>query len=299
MSGNDGKDSFRTILHKLREATDRFLSPEVPVDEKIREFSEIVGEPLDETTDNRTDLVDPGFVREQMGRIGSFGRIWFRPELSGAENLPGPGQGAILVSNHAIMALDSLFLVEQVYHVTGRLIRPTVDKNAIRVPYYRQWLQKLGAVYGKRETAIELLKQGELVLSYPGGAREALKPTRDRYALYWDHSFGFVRCAVEAGVPVIPVASIGGDDAYVSLLDNNVYLQKLIGSDKYKMPLYLGLGLLPLPVKLRFVIGEPIEVRLPPWKVDDEAALSEVQNTVKSKLEWMIQEELVRRGKGF
>ncbi len=289
---------IRDIWRELKKAGERLLSPDVSVDDKIREFSEMVGAPLNEADDDRLDLFDPEFAREQYDRIEPFAKIWFRPELSGAENLPGEGQGAVLVSNHAILALDSLFLFERVYHVTGRFIRPTVDKNAIRMPYYRQWLQRVGAIYGKRENAIELLKQGNLVLSYPGGAREALKPTRDRYALYWDKSYGFIRCAIAAGVPIVPVASIGGDNAYVSLLDNNVYLQKLIGSDKYKMPLYLGLGPLPLPVKLRFVIGEPIEVRLPPWKADDEDALAEVQASIKERLEGMLQEELVRRGKG-
>ncbi len=292
-------DPFRGVFHRLRELSGRWLSSNAPVDQRLREFSDAVGSPLDEAEDFRTDLMDPDWAREQYDWIGRVGKVWFRPELEGAENLPPPGQGAMLVSNHAILALDSIFLFERVYHATGRMIRPTVDRAVIRVPYYRQYLQKLGAVYGVRENAVPLLKTGELVLSYPGGAKEALKPTRDRYALHWDRIYGFIRCAIEAGVPIIPVASIGGDDAYVSLLEDNVYAQKLMGSDRYKMPLYLGLGLLPFPVKLRFVIGEPVEIRLPPWNADDEDALAEVQQGIKDKLELMIQQELVRRGRGL
>ncbi|MCW5829835.1 MAG: acyltransferase family protein [Deltaproteobacteria bacterium] len=292
-------DPVRDALGRLKEMAGKWLSPEVPVDDKLREFSEILGAPLNEADDSRTDLIDPDFVKEQYGRLETWGRIWFRQELSGTEHIPPAGQGAVLVSNHAILALDSLFLFERIYHETGRIVRPTVDKNSIRVPYFRQWMQKLGAVYGSRENAVHLCKSGELTLSYPGGAREALKPTRDRYALYWEKSLGFVKVAVEAGVPIIPVASIGGDDAYVSLLEDNVLVQRLLGTDKYKMPLYLGLGLLPLPVKLRFVVGEPVYLNLPPWKADDDDALWEIQNSIKEKLELMIEEELVRRGRGI
>ena len=37
----------------------------------------------------------------------------------------------------------------------------------------------------------------------PGGAYEAWKPSRDRYRLFWDGHYGFVRCALESGVPVV------------------------------------------------------------------------------------------------
>eukprot|EP00798_Chlamydomonas_sp_ICE-L_P000389 gene389-1785_t len=55
-----------------------------------------------------------------------------------------------------------------------------------------------------------LLSQGDAVLLYPGGAREALKCKDEKYKLVWPAEQEFVRLAARFGAWIVPFAGIGG-----------------------------------------------------------------------------------------
>ena len=61
------------------------------------------------------------------------------------------------------------------------------------------------------------LARGACVLVYPGGDREACRPWTQRNEVDFDGRTGFVRLALQCGVPVIPVAAHGGHHAVVVL----------------------------------------------------------------------------------
>ncbi len=63
------------------------------------------------------------------------------------------------------------------------------------------------------QACLAVLERGEQLLVTPGGMREA-QPSRDFYRLRWEGRYGFVRLAVRTGVPIVPLAVVGGAEAF-------------------------------------------------------------------------------------
>jgi 1-acyl-sn-glycerol-3-phosphate acyltransferase len=192
--------------------------------------------------------------------------------FDGLENLPdGP---ALLVGNHGLLGYETALFFERIYAETGRLPRGCADRWFFRVPLLRDVLVRVGGMYGAPQNADQALSRGELVVCYPGGAREVLKhDPAQRYKLRWEKSRGFAKVALRNRVPIIPFAAAGVDDTYsiVSRLRGSGRL--LMGNDKYDLPLLFGRGPFPSPVPFWFRIGKPIE----PPVVEDGAPTSTEQ----------------------
>ncbi len=105
----------------------------------------------------------------------------------------------------------------------------------------------LGLVDPSEESCLAVLARGEQLLVTPGGMREA-RPSRDFYRLRWSGRYGFVRLALTMGAPIIPLAVVGGAEAYPGLR---------LGRLSLWSPL-------PLPARLDVVLGEPIPVKRRP-----------------------------------
>lgn len=180
------------------------------------------------------------------------------PELRNPERIPKGG--ALLVGNHGLMGIDSFALYPLLWQHTGRLPRGLGDRALFRVPAVGRAFHRLGAVEGRRDTAVDLLRSGELCLVYPGGSVESFKAPDQRYRLFWQGRTGYARVAMRAQVPVVPITAAGIDHAYRYLWRERFVMRTLFGHGKarYDFPISLGLGLLPLPVKFTFQVGEPI-----------------------------------------
>jgi 1-acyl-sn-glycerol-3-phosphate acyltransferase len=138
---------------------------------------------------------------------------YFDARLVDAHHLPARG-GALLVGNHALLGIDAWALFPLVQQATGRTPRGLGLRALFGLPALGSVLEACGCVPGHRALAVELLRQGELCVCYPGGMRDSTKPVRDRYRLQWEGRRGFAHAAVAAGVPIIPVAAIGPDEAF-------------------------------------------------------------------------------------
>jgi 1-acyl-sn-glycerol-3-phosphate acyltransferase len=146
--------------------------------------------------------------------IGPILKTLFRPWVEGAENLPAEG-GAILASNHLSFS-DSFFLPLEVDrrvtflakgdYFTGRGLKGKLTAAFFRginqVPVDRSGGRASEAALRK---GVEILKSGELLGIYPEG-------TRSPDGRLYRGKTGIARMALEAGVPVIPVAMINTFD---------------------------------------------------------------------------------------
>ena len=146
--------------------------------------------------------------------LGPVLRTLFRPWVEGLENLPEHG-GAILASNHMSFS-DSFFLPLMMQrrltflakgdYFTGRGIKGRLTawffKGINQVPVDRSGGRASEAAL---KTGVEILKRGELLGIYPEG-------TRSPDGRLYRGKTGIARMALEAGVPVIPVAMINTFD---------------------------------------------------------------------------------------
>jgi 1-acyl-sn-glycerol-3-phosphate acyltransferase len=141
-------------------------------------------------------------------------RVLFRPKVEGLENIPADG-AAILASNHLSFS-DSIFLPLMVrrritflaksdyFHGRGFLGRLKVFffKGVGQVPVDRSGGKASEAAL---RTALRILGEGKLLGIYPEG-------TRSPDGRLYRGKTGVARMALEAGVPVIPVAMMNTFD---------------------------------------------------------------------------------------
>ena len=146
--------------------------------------------------------------------LGPILKLLFRPWVEGMENLPEDG-AAILASNHLSFS-DSIFLplmvprritfLAKAEYFTGRGIKGKLTKGFFagvgQVPIDRSGGR---ASEGALRKGLEILNSGELLGLYPEG-------TRSPDGRLYRGKTGIARMALEAGVPVIPVAMINTFD---------------------------------------------------------------------------------------
>jgi 1-acyl-sn-glycerol-3-phosphate acyltransferase len=145
--------------------------------------------------------------------VGPLLKAVFRPSVEGAENVPAEG-AAILASNHLSYA-DWLFMPLTI----PRRVTFVAKAEYFTSPGVKGWLQKRffagagqvpidrsggRASEGAISTGLRILREGELFGIYPEG-------TRSYDGRLYRGKTGIARMALEAKVPVIPVAVIGTD----------------------------------------------------------------------------------------
>ncbi len=196
-------------------------------------------------------------------------RRYHRHEVVGMEHLPKAGR-ALIVVNHSLATYDIALLMTAIYEDMGRMARPLVDRLFFKIPYLGDLMKLFGAAQGSPETAERLLNDDEIVTVAPGGMREALRPSRDRYQILWDRRLGFIRLAMKTRAPVILAACPKADDLY------EIYPSHLTSwfYQTFRVPIFFARGVgptpLPRPVKLVHYLSESL---LPPAWTDDAEAL--------------------------
>jgi 1-acyl-sn-glycerol-3-phosphate acyltransferase len=143
--------------------------------------------------------------------LGPLMRLLARPTIEGLDHIPTRG-GAILAGNHLAVADSFLvpllvrrritYLAKREYFtqpgLVGR-IKKMFFTGVGQVPVDRAVGSEAQAAL---DTAIRLLREGKLLGIYPEG-------TRSPDGRLYKGKTGVARMALEAGVPVIPVAVIG------------------------------------------------------------------------------------------
>lgn len=210
-----------------------------------------------------------------LARLAS---AWHRGELIDAQHLPqGP---ALLIGNHGLLGWEAVVFFSLLERHTGRVPVGLADRKIFGGRALRRILEVLGGVPGTRENAADALAGGRHVVCYPGGSRETFKSPRQHYRLAWESTDGFARLACATGAPVVPFAGLGVDDTFFNL-GHLPLTRTLLG--RYAMPLAVGIGPLPFPVRLRFRFGRPIS---PAAARGDPARLKRlVQDAVESMME--------------
>ena len=150
--------------------------------------------------------------------LGPILKLLFRPWVEGEENIPPEG-AAIFASNHLSFS-DSIFLplvvprrmtfLAKSDYFTGRGIKGRLTaaffKGVGQLPVDRS-----GGRAGEAalRSGLKVLRRGELLGIYPEG-------TRSPDGRLYRGRTGVARMALEAGVPVLPVAMVGTDKAQPS-----------------------------------------------------------------------------------
>lgn len=212
---------------------------------------------------------------------------YFSASLAGLEHVPRQG-GALLVANHGMNGLDGAVLGALLQREVGRLPFWLAERNLWRIPGFGRLASFIDAVPGERETAVSLLRKGELVVVYPGGIDDSFKLWTARQKLQWGRRSGFARVAMGASVPIVPVAAHGVDDMYTTLIREPWLGRALLGSAKYDLPISFGRWgtWLPRRVKVTIQALAPVDTSGDPAsETDVERVRSAVFEAIQTSLD--------------
>ena len=169
--------------------------------------------------------------------LGPLLRLFWPTKITGKENIPAEG-GAILASNH-LAVVDSFFLPANIRRRVIFLAKSEYFTEPGIKGKFKKWfmtgtgqypVDRSGGSAGKAalDTGVRLLREGKVLGVYPEG-------TRSPDARLHKGKTGVARMALEAQVPVIPVAMVGTEKV------------NPIGSKMWK------------PRRIEIHIGEPLD----------------------------------------
>ena len=249
-----------------------------------------------EASDNSETIKwDPVFTRKISETVGPLIKRWYRAEVRNIHHVP-PSGGALVVSNHSggMLTPDVLILAPAFYDHFG-YDRPlyTLAHYGVFIGPLDGWVRRLGVIEASRENAAAALHSGAVVLVFPGGDYDSYRPTLSANTIDFNGRTGYVRTAVEAGVPIVPTVSIGGQETQLFLTRGH-WLARKLGLTKARidiLPVSFGFpfGLsvisppnLPLPAKIVTEVLEPIDVTA---RFGDDPDVEEVDAHVRAVMD--------------
>jgi len=250
---------------------------------------------------------DPDFMRKLVPRMETF-TSYFGAEVRGMDRVP---QSPVLViGNHSggVITPDTSAVYAAWYRARGfedPLMGLAFD-GIYAVPGWRELMRKIGQMPASMDNAQAALGDGCSVLLYPGGSYEVFRPWKDRNRILFKGRKGFIRLALKAGVPVVPVVGHGGHETTI-ILTRGERLAKLLGLDKVRLdsaPFLLqipwGISIpampgVPLPAKITVQVCEPLDwSRFGPEGADDpevlEQCYQEITSIMQSTLDALAKE---------
>ena len=220
------------------------------------------------------DRRDPALIAALLPVFERVARDYFRLRVEGVEHLIQ--DRALFVGNHngGIMGPDLLCTMSLLWRHLGveAPLYALAHDFAMRqmVPLGRL-MQRLGALSARPANARRALSQGWPVLVYPGGDLDAYRSFRRQHEVVFGPRTGFVRLAIDAQVPIVPIVAQGAHRSAI-IFHEGRWLARALGLKRWgrlqRFPLALALPwgvsvgpwvpYFPLPFPIRIRVLAPI-----------------------------------------
>jgi 1-acyl-sn-glycerol-3-phosphate acyltransferase len=220
---------------------------------------------------NDIDAWDPDYIRRVLPAFRALTHTYFRGEVRGLENIPDEGP-SLLVGNHSggTLIADTFVFATEFYDHFGpdRRFHQLAHDVAARMPGVG--ISRWGTVAANHDNARKAFDKGAPVLVYPGGDYESFRPSWHSDQVEFGGRKGFIKLALERGVPIVPVVAIGGQETAL-FVTRGERVAKLTGWAKLTrikvLPIQLappfGISVLDIPTRLPLPAKITVEV-LPP-----------------------------------
>ena len=232
----------------------------------------------------------------------------FNPLVLGASNIPE--RPCLFVGNHSLFALDGWVIGPLMTRDLKRFPRGLGDKFLFANPSVGDFILKRGAVMGHPEVCSALMKAGQDLMVFPGGAHEAVKPASMKYELQWKERYGFVKLAARHGYTIMPFGLIGPDEFYGHLMEGQDIPASALGKLLKRLglltadtrsdmlpPIPVGaLGsFFPKPQRCYLGFGEPIDLARYAGRTPRKKELQVIRAAVAEQIETQLAELLFTR----
>lgn len=223
---------------------------------------------------NDIDAWDPEYIRRVLPLWRAVLCNYFGAEVHGLDDIPDTG-ASLLVGNHSggIYIADTFVLATEFYTHFGpeRRFHQLAHDVAARLP--ATGLGRWGTVAASHDNARKAFDKRAPVLVYPGGDYETFRPSWHSDRVEFGGRKGFIKLALERGVPIVPVVAIGGQETALFAMRGEraaevtgwakltrikvlpVAIAPPFGATVLDLP-----GRIPLPAKITIEVQPPIDV---------------------------------------
>jgi 1-acyl-sn-glycerol-3-phosphate acyltransferase len=180
--------------------------------------------------------IDHDFAGKIEPFLEGLYKYYFRCDITGWENIPD-GR-ALYVGNHnGLLTFEVLMMFYAWWkrHGSTRRALGLAHSVALNNPFFRWIIPRLGAIPANPELALEALERDYSLLVYPGGEKESFRPYFERKKVDFFQRKGFIRLALKAKVPMVPIVSIGAHESYVILHRGEELAEKLGLKEKFRL----------------------------------------------------------------
>jgi 1-acyl-sn-glycerol-3-phosphate acyltransferase len=225
---------------------------------------------------------------------------YFRPRLEGIERIPS-GKVVVVANHSGQLPFDGLVLAVACLLEARppRLLRGMAERWFPTLPFVNEAFYRSGVVLGDPINCKNLLDAGNGIMVFPEGIRGSGKTWDHRYRLV-RFGRGFMRLALQAEAPIVPVSIVGAEESIISLYDIKP-LARLLKMPYFPVPALLPLlgplAYLPLPTRFYLDFGEPM--RFDGAFDDEDEAIDEKVTEVMVRVQSMIDGRLARRESVF
>ena len=243
-------------------------------------------------------------MKLQQPFVDALEKYYFRVEVDGWERVPDETCLVIGVHSGGALTMDAWSLVNawQKHFDGKRFLHGTAHDVLLTLPGLGDYFRASGVISASRESVGRALAEGRDVIVWPGGEKDAMRSWRRRDVAELGGRKGFVRQAIRSGVPILPVATVGGHDTVFILsegqwlanaLDRFTGLKKTLRAANLPViagfPFPLALEVLPahipLPAKIRTEFLDPVEVDHDPERVNDEEYVQRIYDEVHDSIQ--------------
>lgn len=166
------------------------------------------------------DSPNEQFMRYFQNRVWNFlCDHYFRLEMDGWHRIPDEPSLLIGIHSSGSLTMDAWTLVHAwSRRIEGRRILHGAAHDVLMAsPVLGDYSKAVGVIPASRQGATAALGAGHDVVVWPGGEQDAMRHWRHRDKAMLFGRKGFVRQAIRSGVPIVPVATVGGRDTVFEL----------------------------------------------------------------------------------
>jgi 1-acyl-sn-glycerol-3-phosphate acyltransferase len=270
--------------------------------------------------------IDPAFAKKIEPFLEGLYKHYFRCDVYGWENVQD--SKALYVGNHnGLLTFEVLMLFYAWWKRFGSSKRALGLAHSVALdnPFFRWLLPRIGAIPADPDVAYEAMERDFSLLVYPGGEKESFRPYTERKKIDFYQRKGFIKLAIKAKVPIVPIVSVGAHESYVILHRGEELAEKLGLKERFRLhglpitfrgiffmwcvvtgaftffplllaPFALAIAFVPLPTKITFRILPPIDVQaLWDASLSEEQNLQNIYNHILTAMQRVHDEEYSKR----
>lgn len=254
------------------------------------------------------DGPDHDFMHKQKYFWNPLMDFYFRQEVEGWERIPEPPALLVGIHSGAPFVWDAWTVGIQWWRHYGkeRPLHGTAHDVLMAAPGVGKYFRKMGVLPAAPDSMSAALAEGRDVALWPGGEVDSLRPWTKRDEAVLAGRTGFIKLAIASGVPIVPIATVGGPDSMPVLFSGRrlakaLQLDKIARLKVFPFAISAPWGIapaalpeIPLPTKIRTAFQEPVKVANDPAKAKDDDYVERKYEEVRTSIQRGM-DELARR----